>query len=161
MINGAACSGNLKIFELILENMKEKYSVFLRDAVIEATKVGNIEIVKRVLDDKNYQLSEASFVDAICNSIEYGSDELIDYFIEQKKHLPLITEIISSACKAQNVKSISIDYTKPFLKAVFFIETKVDLDYEEFFSNFKKIALTNHRVIILLINETKIEKKID
>ena len=70
MINGAACSGNLKIFELFLENIKEKYSLILRDAVIEATKIGSIEIVKRVLDNKNYELSEASFVDAICNSIE-------------------------------------------------------------------------------------------
>lgn len=179
-IKEAVRFGNFKIFELIFNSIKERYSIEIREAIIEAAKFGNIEIVKYLIDKINYQLSNVDLVNAICYSIESGCEELIDYLFNQMKDFTLINEILIRACTVQNLtivkrlvqmaneNHISIDFTEPFINAVspcdeeivkYFIELKVDLNFRNIFSHLIEIANMNCRVIFLLINETKSEIK--
>mgnify|MGYP001081063614 CR=1 FL=1 len=96
----------IKIFDLLYDSMKIKCSLVIRDLLFEVVKSGNIDIVKHFLDNKIYELSDADLVQAICYSIESGSEEMIDYFIGQKKDFPLTTDIITSACSANNIKIV-------------------------------------------------------
>lgn len=117
-------------------------------------------------------------VHVICSSIENGYDELTNYFIG--KNFQLTTQIFTKACTAKNIKilksliqksnekGIPIDFTMPFIEACssdseeiikLLIELKVNINYEEVFNHFDKIAKTNPKYIFLMINETKTEFK--
>lgn len=170
----------IKILSLIFENMKVKYSLIINNVIMNAVKLGKIEAVKFLLENKICELSDFSLVQVICISIENGWDELTNYFINKRKDFPLTTQIFSKACTAKNIKrlksliqkanekGIPIDFTKPFIEAAssgseeiikLLYEFKIDINFEEVFNHFNEIANTNPNIIFLMINETKTEFK--
>ena len=81
VMNASIQFGNVKIFDLLYENLKVKYSAVISKLLIGAVKLRRIEIVKHLIDDKIYELSNFDLVQAICGSFESGIDELIDYYL--------------------------------------------------------------------------------
>lgn len=122
-----------------------------------------------LLENKIYELSDFSLVQAIDNCIENGWDEMTNFFIS--KDFPITTQIFFKACTAKiikiliqkaNEKGIQIDFTMPFINALFsgseeiiklLIEIKVDISYEKVFTHFDEIAKISQKIILLMINE--------
>ncbi|KAK8837430.1 hypothetical protein M9Y10_036425 [Tritrichomonas musculus] len=179
ILQNSVSFGMLSIFELLLKYQRVKYSSDLHRALVESVESNNVDIVKYILDNKIYKLSPLFLIEAVTNSVFFGSEDVTSYFLENEIDFPITNEILEAACSSHNIKlvefliqkskekNIYLDFNKSFENAIcpysdelirVFIENKVSFSLNE--KMLQSALRTNPRIIILLINnETNLEIK--